>query len=475
MPVVHSRSGLDGQRERARAVLPALLVVLAGLSSCARPPRPRLVVLVVVDTLRADHLTQYGYARDTSRALDRFASHATLFTDCHAPASWTTPSTASILTGLLPARHGADARGAALGQEALTLAEVLGSASWETAGISFNHNVCVATQFDQGFQRFRDHRGDGKEYPDVSELLATASEWVETSRAQRLFLYLQPMNVHGPYLVPEARAADLLGAPPERDFRYSKGLMDRIMKEGRLDQRAKVDAAYLDSHRDQYDTAVRYTMDELGGWLSWLEREGLYDEALIVVTADHGEELYDHGGFSHGYSLFEECIRVPLFVKLPGQREAGVVADRVALLDLVPTLLAHAGIVAEPALPGESLLPLCTDGGDAGVLRARLAERTLVARTHWPKRFQGEALISGTHKLIAVQSSWQHVEPATMLFDLAADPHELEDLALREPRLVDHLARALQSAARRTDPDAQSGTLNVRATFQPEELEALGY
>jgi arylsulfatase A-like enzyme len=271
-----------------------LLVALIGLVAACRErsPSPRLVVLVVVDTLRADHLSQYGYERETSRALDRFASHATLFASCYAPASWTTPSTASILTGLLPARHGADARGAALDQEALTLAEALRSAAWETAGISFNHNVCVATQFDQGFERFRDHRGDGKEYPDVSELLDLASDWVQGSRGEQLFLYLQPMNVHGPYRVPKAREADLLGSRPGRSFRYSKGRMDRIMKEGRLDERAGVDAEYLASHRDQYDVAVRYTMDELGRWLAWLERERLYDEALIVVTADHGEELY---------------------------------------------------------------------------------------------------------------------------------------------------------------------------------------
>lgn len=472
MPVVLPRSGLD--EERPRAALPALLVVLAGLAlACgARPSRPRLVVLVVVDTLRADHLTQYGYARDTSRALDRFASHATLFADCHAPASWTTPSTASILTGLLPARHGADARGSALAADALTLAEVLRSGGWQTAGISFNHNVCVATQFDQGFERFRDHRGDGKEYPDVSEMLALATEWIESAQAERQFLYLQPMNVHGPYLVPAERADDLLGAPPTRDFRYSKGLMDRIMKEGRLDQRARVDAAYLASHRDQYDAAVRYTMDELGGWFAWLEREGLYDEALIVVTADHGEELYDHEGFGHGYTLHREVLHVPLLVKLPFQRASRRQEEWVSLVDLYPTLLEALGVEPVSGLDGRSLLPFLL--GEPALERGPGRADPFLFETRWPERFVGTALVSFPWKLVRVESDYAGAEERTMLFHLEEDPAERDELAARHPELVralaDELAARLGSVAL-----GRLGSAGVEARLDEGLLQALGY
>ena len=448
---------------RVRGLRSCLLASVL-LACGARESRPH-VVLIVVDTLRADHLSQYGYERATSRALDAFCARATRFTHCYAPSSWTTPSTASLFTGLLPRRHAADFRGAVLSQDALTLAEILGAEGWDTLGISFNHNVTRATQFDQGFRLFRDHAGDGKEYPDVTEMLDTISEWLPPQPERPLFLYLQPMNTHGPYRVPRSRAADLLGEPPDETFRYSKGLMDRIMKDGEGRRRAEVGEGYLASHRDQYDAAVRYTMDELARILELLERRGLHDDALVILTADHGEELYDHLGFGHGYSLHREVLHVPLFVKLPRQREARVVDAWTSLLDLLPTVLDVAGVGARAGGDGRSLLASLS--GEAHEPR-----EFPPFETRWPERFVGSALVSHPWKLIWVESNYDGWTDRALLFDLARDPLERRDLSGEHPDVVAQLKQALE--ARHA---AVTGALPAGPAEPMDEtvLEALGY
>jgi arylsulfatase A-like enzyme len=422
-------------------VLSILVVSILAACGAGNEPRPH-VVLIVVDTLRADHLSQYGYERDTSRALERFSAQATRFTNAYAPSSWTTPSTASLLTGILPRKHGADFRGAALSPEALTLAEILRAAGWDTAGVSFNHNVTRVTGFDQGFRRFRDHEGESKDAPDIAEMLTTVSDWLPSAPDRPVFpvfLYLQPMNVHGPYRVPEARAAELLGEPPGGAFRYSKGLMDRIMKDGELQRRAEVDEAYRSSQRDQYDVAVRYTMDELGRLLERLRQRGLYDEALILVTADHGEELYDHLGFGHGFTLHREVLHVPLLVKMPGQQEARVVEEWTSLLDLLPTILEVAGVPAQSGGDGRSLLPLLS-----GAVPAARAGGFPLFETRWPSRFVGSALVAYPWKLIWIEGDYEGRTNQALLFDLAQDPLERQDLAAERPEVVQQLKRTLE-------------------------------
>lgn len=169
------------------------------------------------------------------------------------------------------------------------------------------------------------------------------------------------MNAHGPYRVPEEHQADLLGRSPRPGFRDYGNAMKAILREGRLGKRQAVGEALLTSLDEQYDTAVRYTLDQLAARFRSLERRGLYDDALIVLTSDHGEELFEHGGFSHGYSLHEELLRVPLSIKLPKQRTGVRVTSRVSLADVTPTVLDAVGLTwtTEALLgDGRSLLPI---------------------------------------------------------------------------------------------------------------------
>ena len=272
------------------------LIGLAGRAMAPREPyrgRPN-VVLVVIDTLRPDHLNHYGYDRPTAAGFDAFAADATRFEEAFSPSSWTAPSAASLHTGLLPRRHKLGEYGAGLNTDVVTLAETLQAAGWHTIGHSFNHHVSRKTGFAQGFADFDDFLGGSQAYPDVSVMVQRVAKWLDTEPQTPFLLYLHPMNTHGPYRVPAARAGALLGRAPSGDFKYYGPLMRDIVKGGRLARRAEITPAYLQSLREQYDTAIRYTTDQLGHVFAMLREAGLYDQSLIVVTADHGEELFDH-------------------------------------------------------------------------------------------------------------------------------------------------------------------------------------
>ena len=445
---------------RAASLLPVLLL------GCGQGDRRPDVVLIVVDTLRADHLSQYGYERATSPALDDFAARATRFSSCWAPASWTTPSTASILTGLFPAEHGAHARGAALPEEALTLPELLQAAGWRTAGISYNHNVTATTGFQQGFEWFEGFAGESGVYTDLARMREAVGR-LRFDSDRPLFLYLQPMNVHGPYRVPEEHAADLLGRAPGPEFRYGKGPMKKIMKRGGIERRAGVEAAYLASHRDQYDAAVRYSTDQVAGILGRLRQAGVHDEALIVVTADHGEELFDHEGFGHGYSLHREVLHVPLWIKLPGQSAGDVIEEPASLADLMPTILDTVGLEVPPDLGGRSLLPLIRGHGDG------VEAPPLVFETRWPGRFVGAAVVRWPWKLVHVEESYEGLEDAYRLYHLGDDPRERTDVAAEHPEVVGRLARELRERLRASRQRFPSVSAEER--MSRDALRSLGY
>jgi arylsulfatase A-like enzyme len=444
-----------------------LLASLAGVMVVAEQPARRPdVILVVVDTLRADHLSHYGYGRPTGGGLDAFAGRATRYTQAYAPSPWTGTSTASIFTGLFATRHGVRRPGDRLDDELTTLPEILHEQGWHTVAHSLNVNVSKKTGYAQGFDLFNDFLGTTTDYPHIDAVLERVDRWLDARPERPFFLYLHSMNTHGPYRVPEDHRRSLLGREPSRDFVYYGSLMASITSGRSLPRRREVGPAYLASLVDQYDTAVRYTSDALGELFADLARRGLYDDALVIVTSDHGEELFDHGGFSHGYSLHGEVLRVPLYVKLPRQREGAVVDARVSLMDLAPTILQALGIDATAAFDGLPL-PATTEAG---------AARSLLHVSDWKKRCVGRALLSGRYKLIELESNYEGLRNATRLYDVEADPAETLDLAAHKPELVAQLRRELEDAfARAQSGHGQVVPANVLEDMDRERLKALGY
>jgi len=249
------------------------------------------------------------------------------------------------------------------------------------------------------------------------------------------------MNPHGPYRVPAARRAALLGEPPGRAFRWGSRRMRAILQ-GREGPEPELEPAVRASLVDQYDTAVRYALDEVGAQLDLLRHAGVYEDSLVVLTSDNGEELFDHHGFDHGYTLYGEVLRVPLYVKRPGPPPAtgaGLRVDgRVSLMDVVPTVLDLLGLPPVEGA-GVSLVPLL-DGAPGD------RKRTLHYHTAWRTRADARAVVSGRYKLIETRFDARGARNRTQLFDLTLDPEERNDLYGQGEEIAERLAAEAESA-----------------------------
>jgi len=451
---------------RSTLLLACLLAV--GCTTDTKPQEPN-VILIVVDTLRADHLTQYGYKRETSPGLAEFASHSTIFTRAYSTSSWTQPSVASLFTGLMPSSHQVVVQGAVLSSQFETLAERVSQAGWTSAAFSGNLFISGKSGYHQGFDYFVGHDGHVLAYPDVADMLTVVDSWLAgpDRGSTPWFLYFQPMNCHGPYNVPEEHQAELLGRKPDREFRYQGDLMQSIVRRGDVAARSEATPKFVQSLTDQYDTAVRYSLDTVGELLEMLRSRNLYENSLIIVTSDHGEELFDHGGFSHAYSLYEEVVRVPLWIKLPGQTRAATVDYPVSLIDIYPTILETLDLDLPEGLHGTSLLPFL----ESDTSRPPSNLRPILLETRWEERAIAAALRIGPFKLIDIRSNYEGQRDIQLLFNLEQDPAELENLAALHPEIAESMASELSQAI---DP-ATSPEAVEKVEFDVEALRALGY
>ena len=447
------------------------LVSVVGCSHREEIRRPNVIV-VVIDTLRADHLSHFGYQHPTAPALDRLRNQSTVFTEAYAPAPWTAPSTASLHTGLFPARHQVRRAGGVLTDEATTLAEVLEGHGWHTFGISFNPHISVKTGFDQGFDHLDDFTGTSATYPDIDEMVLRVRDWLNKRPRKPFFLYLHPMNVHGPYRVPQAYRSTLLGHPPSREFKYFGRVMAGIMRKQQLDLRQEVSERFLSSLIEQYDSAIRYTTDKLGEIFSLLETKGLYDESLIVVTSDHGEELFEHGGFSHGYSLHREVLHVPLYIKLPYQRIGRTITSSVSLMDVYPTILQTLHIDVREPVDGRSLMPLLQGQKDPSELKF---DRPFLAQTVWRKRCVARSIVRHPYKLIDLAQNYEGLHDQILLYNIVDDPEEKINLAIEKPTIVKQLSAELQHAFAQYEGRQMKTPKNVLDEMDMRRLKSLGY
>jgi arylsulfatase A-like enzyme len=412
---------------RLRALLPALLLLLP---ACAdRQPAPPDVILIVVASLRADHLSHQGYEFPTAASLDAFRADAALFTQAYAPSPASAPSVATLFTGLLPTRHrvGYEER---LAPGATTLAQRLQQAGYTTLALSHHARVSGATGLDRGFERFEATHGGLLAYPDASEAVAFVRELVSHDPPRPLFLYLHLMNTHGPYRVPPDRQSELLGRPPSTLMRYGDRLMREVIA-GNAAARARVGSAQVRSLTEQYDAAARYTLDRVADILAVLKHAELYDGALIVLTGDHGDELFEHGGFAHGVTLHREVLNVPLYIKRPNATDGRRYDEPVGLVDVAPTVLEQLGL---PALAGDGRSLAAWLGGSA----QPDAERELLFELPAggsPTR----AIVAGRYKLISGAGRKQ-------LYDRVLDLRETEDIAAGAGELVSELSARLDAA-----------------------------
>ena len=345
---------------RVRALL---LAAAASFLGCAPTSEGRLVVLVVFDALHAGHVHHLGYDRETTPHLDALAAEGVSFRNAHAPAPYTVASTASIMTGLLPQRHGLLRP---FGQHArpagVTLAEHLRGAGWQTFGASANANASTATRTDLGFDTWVDlfegpgpegvqrvQRGDGSfihlvgadEWP--GQLEAFLDGWDGQRDA---FVYLHALQPHSPYAPPAEHRErfvdpDYRSSWSDEEFPggYAEG-QDRPLARANRGE-IPMEAADRQHTLDLYDASLHWMDAALGSMVDGLRERGAWDRTWLVGTSDHGEAFWQHGRFGHNDHLYEEMLRVPLVVRAPGGAlPSGVVSDAlVSPMDLFPSLL----------------------------------------------------------------------------------------------------------------------------------------
>jgi hypothetical protein len=324
---------------RRRALL---LAVLAGLASgCHRDSRPgRNLVLIVIDTLRRDHLAAYGYEREPAPTLTRLAREGAIL-DAISPTSWTQPATASILTGLHPVRH-QSIRTEPLPAQAETLAERLRARGYATLAVSANSLVSESFGFAQGFDEMvLLTRLAGRRLPEAHEVDEAVLPRLASLRTP-FFLYVHYVDPHAPY----GPARSWSGGPLSEHLRRRGPLVMSDLDPAKFAVR---DDGVMADVLDLYDGEIRQADDGVRAILEELARRQLLESSLTVGTSDHGEEFEEHGRLSHGLSLYEEVLRVPWIVHAPGLVPAGTRHGTASLVDLAPTVLSLLGVAADKA------------------------------------------------------------------------------------------------------------------------------
>jgi choline-sulfatase len=373
----------------------ALIAVDAWGQNQARDNSQPDVYLITIDTLRADHVGCYGYKQIETPALDAIAADGVRFTEAFTHSPITNTSHITILTGLLPSVHGVTDFGIPLSPEHVTAAELLKKQGYQTAafiGAVILDSDTLAPGLNRGFDFYDNFpaKTDTKErWGRVErrgmEVVEHAEAWFDKHRTGPHFVWVHMYDPHDPYEPP----------PP-----------------------------FSDKYKDHlYDGEIAYADSAVAHWIAFLKKAGVYDNAIIIVTGDHGEGLGEHGEETHGLFLYDSTLHIPLLLKTPGAAHHGTVVDaEVRTTDILPTILSSTGVTLPAQLNGESLLPLIERSDNAAP-----ANRTLFAETDYPLRWGWaslRALRTANTKLIEA--------PRPELYDLHADPKELKNLYASE-------------------------------------------
>lgn len=359
-------SGLLSRRWLGRAV-PMLLLAACPLSAAEKPP----VILISIDTLRADHLSAYGYTKIRTQNIDAFAGHGTIFTQIDSQVPLTLPSHAALMTSIYPFQSRVEVNGDVMPAASITLASILRTNGYRTAAFLGSQVMDRHYGLDQGFEVYDCPFRSARVRRDAALVTRAALQWIEKNREEPIFAFLHIYDVHTPYTLPPVA-----------------GLMPAAAG---------------------YDAELEYVDQTLGHFRDSLSRTGLWDKALVIVLSDHGEGLGDHGETSHGYFAYESTLHVPLIVHWP--ESAPKYPERISepggLMDVAPTILDFLRIAAPSSFEGVSLLP-----GHAA--------HPVYSESVYPRQAFGWAALR-----VLRMGQWKYIDaPKAELYDLAKDPGE---------------------------------------------------
>ncbi len=494
---VPARQGVVGQGRRRAAWLlgVGLAVCFLGSSCRQRDGMQRCcdVVLINIDTLRADHLGAYGYVRNTSPAIDRLAREGALFSQALAASSYTRESVSALFTGRYPSCAGTVGWDAHPGAESPSLAESLRRAGYFTVMLTLT-TMLGHPSFARGFERVEhltDQWGLSRAGPRLAE--RALELWGQGPGNKKRFFYLHFLDPHGPYDPPPevlARFGEPVSASVPDLYRDVRPRLPELVRDGFGPR----DTRFLEMVR-RYDAEIAHTDEAIALLLKGLEQRGDLAHTLVVVTADHGEEFLEHGFVEHAWTLYQEVLHVPLIFWRPGLVAAGRYAGWVSAVDVAPTLLHLLGVRPPAAFDGVPLLrqPLLASPwvadvperpvfaelwiGERNVARSVLFQGwKYIAATRWLAPHERPAAAARENE--ARQQSGGGTVPAQQgvmreeLFRLAFDPQERRNLVQQAPQVVGEMRSTLDGFAQRCVPRAE------RRSLSPEEAERmrmLGY
>jgi choline-sulfatase len=419
---MHGRIG--GRLESCASAALVLSALLAG--GCGSPPRPRNLLVITLDTMRADRLPPYGFRGVVTPALDRLAAEGALFEQSFAAVPLTLPSHATLFTGMYPPRLGVrDNTGAPLSTDFQTLAEILGARGLTTGAFVASAVLAPRRGLDQGFGTYSTGaspacQGSPRTRRPADDVVSEAVTWLARHDSTPFFVWIHLYDTHRPYRLPDD---------------------------------------YARSYADPYAAAIAFEDAQIARLIGHLEARDLLDDTLMVVVGDHGESLGDHGEDSHGIFIYQDALRVPLILRGPGVVPRRVSAP-VRLVDVMPTILDMFG-VGTPPMDGVSLTRLMA-GADEG------ASREVYAESLYPQRFGWASLRSlraDRYKVIAA--------PRPELFDLDNDPYEQRNLFESKPSVAAAMLDRLGSFDSQTDRGVDAAPQVDRAFA--DRIASLGY
>jgi choline-sulfatase len=374
------------------------------------------VIVIVIDAARWDHFGVYGYSKNTTPNIDKLAEKSFVFENAISQATWTKPSVASIFTSFYPSRHNVDLYSYNIKDGVIsnilpnsftTLAEVLKHEGYATYGLVWNGWVGPELNFNQGFDEYSVLGPDEYMTNKLVDLLNN------TKYDKPFFVYLHYMGSHAPYVPPERFRQMFV----ERGYEFvntsEKHQADYLLM--------NLSRGQLDYIKSQYDGKIASSDSQVGEVVNSLAVRGLLNRTIVIVTADHGEEFFDHEGcFGHGWSPYDTLVRVPLIVWIPGVGNGSFhVSSQVRLIDLMPTIVNLTGGIVPEGLDGLSVVPLMEGGAMNLTAYSEMSERLIDGEV-----FKTLAVREGRWKFMyGVNGAKEH------LFDLQSDPYEKSDVA----------------------------------------------
>ncbi|GMR22284.1 MAG: hypothetical protein BMS9Abin37_0621 [Acidobacteriota bacterium] len=463
------------------------------------PDAPQGVIIVLLDTLRSDHLDMYGYERETAPRLTELAHEGALFADAISQGSWTKVSVPSFLSSTYPTVNGIFDRPHRLPASATTLAEAFrdaGYATWHSSSVPFSGRN---SNLHQGVEVL--HEVTSFEIPEGQKDVKTARviadrllPWIEAHRDVPFFAFFHAMDPHDdlePY-----RPYDTLWASPEEGAKHREHvekvkphIENPFLRRRGLPTTSELEKADIDpkdfvAHElDWYDGSIRGADAEVARIMERLEELGIADNTLIVFLSDHGEEFLEHGGHFHGRHIYGELVNVPLAFHWPLGVPAGIVRDEtVQLLDMAPTVLELAKIPVPKTMQGQSLVPLMSASGETAAFRTRPAISEYKAPPSEPigrGRVDAFSIVLDGWKLVHNVRAPDGVDvPEFELYDHRADPLNQKNVAEQNPEIVERLAEQLngwhQWALENRLPTDDTATESM-SSDELQKLRSLGY